>query len=125
MADKPAASHARFRAAQQASTHFDKILNASAAASQKSVASDSLHRHPSLSSHSQSQSQPRVQLSTLAPSPIHALFNNNRQSAIESRTMAANFPHSDSAAVAQPATKAAPVPKASNRLDISNLMSPP
>lgn len=40
--------------------------------------------------------------------------------------MAANFPHSDSSAVAQPAHMAAPAPpKASSRLDISNLMSPP
>lgn len=122
MADKPAASHARFRAAQQASTQFDHIL------SQKSISSDSLHLHSSLSSQSQSQSQSqsRVQSSTLAPSPIPGLFNNNRQSAIESRTMAANFPHSDSSAVAQPAQMAAPAPpKASSRLDISNLMSPP
>ncbi|UKZ84459.1 uncharacterized protein TrAFT101_000370 [Trichoderma asperellum] len=119
MADKPAASHAHFRAAQQASTHFDKILNTSAAASQMSRSSDSFTCHPSSSS--QSQSQP----CTLAPSPIRSLFNNNRQSAIESRTMAANFPHSDSSAVAQPAMAAPAPPKAGNRLDISNLMSPP
>ncbi|KAM0265367.1 hypothetical protein ACHAQJ_000208 [Trichoderma viride] len=39
--------------------------------------------------------------------------------------MAANFPHSDSSTVASPAMAAPAPPKTSNKLDISNLMSPP